>query len=58
MSGYLQRLVNAAAGGGDAVHPRTGSIFSPRAEEMPAPVHASEETEHAPLPPPPLARHR
>jgi hypothetical protein len=52
MSGYLQRLVDAAAGRGDAVHPRTGSIYAPR----PAERHASlprgeegEETEHVTL---------
>lgn len=52
MSGYLQRLVNAAAGGGDAVHPRTGSIFSPRGEETPAPGHGSQDHEHDAVPPP------
>ena len=52
MSGYLQRLVNAAAGHGDAVHPRTGSIFSPRAQEAAAPLHGSQDDEHAALPPP------
>jgi hypothetical protein len=45
MSGYLQRLVNAAAGGGDAVHPRTGSVFSPRVEETPAPMQLSQDND-------------
>ncbi len=34
MSGYLQRLVDTAAGRGEAVHPRTGSIFSPRSKSV------------------------
>jgi hypothetical protein len=51
MSGYLQRLVlNATAGGGDGARPRTGSIFSPRVEEAPAPLHDSHDTEHAASP--------
>ena len=33
MSGYLQRLVNAATGRDGGVQPRTGSIFSPPREE-------------------------
>lgn len=55
MSGYLQRLVNGAAGHGHAVHPRTGSIFSPRAEETAALVHGGYDDESA-APPPPRAR--
>lgn len=43
MSGYLQRLVQTVAGRGDSVHPRTGSIFSPRSEEIRPPQ--PEETE-------------
>jgi hypothetical protein len=54
MSSYLQRLVDTAAGRGDAVHPRTGSIFSPRLEERPAPLQGWEETEHVTLAQPPL----
>mgnify|MGYP001283785650 CR=1 FL=1 len=42
MSGYLQRLVDTAAGRGNAVHPRTGSLFSPRR----FPLQDAEETEH------------
>ncbi len=49
MRGYLQRLVDTAAGRGDAVHPRTGSIFSPRPEERPAPLQGWDETEHVTL---------
>jgi hypothetical protein len=52
MSGYLQRLVNAAAGDGDAVHPRTGSIFSPRAEGTAALVPGGQEYESTALHPP------
>jgi len=37
-SGYLQRLVTAVAGRGDAIHPRTGSIFSPHREEIDPPL--------------------
>jgi hypothetical protein len=51
MSGYLQRLVNAA-GGGDTVHPRTGSIFSPRVGETPAPAQDREDIEQAARPRP------
>ena len=57
MSGYLQRLVDTAAGRGDAVHPRTGSIFSPRLEERPAPLQRGEETEHVMLAQPPPDPH-
>jgi hypothetical protein len=44
MSGYLQRLVDTAAGRGGGVHPSTGSIFSPRLEERHAPLEALDET--------------
>jgi hypothetical protein len=50
MSGYLQRLVDSAAGRAPAVHPRTGSIFSPRVEERHAPLQNWEETEQAATP--------
>jgi hypothetical protein len=49
MSRYLQRLVDTAAGRGDAVHPRTGSIFSPRPEERPAPLQGWEESDYVTL---------
>jgi hypothetical protein len=52
MSGYLQRLVDSAAGRARAVHPRTGSIFSPRVEERHAPLQNWEETEQAATPHP------
>jgi hypothetical protein len=57
MSGYLQRLVDRAAGRGEAVHPRTGSIFSPRLEERPAPLQGWEESEHVTLAQPPPDAH-
>ena len=53
MSSYLQRLVDTAAGRGHAVHPHTGSIFSPRLEERPAPLQGWEETEQVTLAQPP-----
>lgn len=49
MSGYLQRLVDTAVGRRDAVHPRTGSIFSPRLDERRAPLQGWEETGHVAL---------
>ena len=54
MSGYLQRLVDAASGRSGSVYPRTGSIFSPRLDDIRAPLQGWEETEHvtaAPSPP-------
>jgi hypothetical protein len=45
MSGYLQRLVSTAAAGAELVHPRTGSIFSPRHDEASSPLHDVEESE-------------
>jgi hypothetical protein len=57
MSGYFQRLVDSAAGRASAVHPRTGSIFSPRAEERQAPLHGWEETEQGTPPQPPSHPH-
>src|SRR5207245_5702430 len=56
MSGYLQRLVEIAAGRGDSVHPRTGSIFSPRLEEIRPPLQGWEETEHVTTAQPPHSR--
>jgi hypothetical protein len=56
MSRYLQRLVDTAAGRGDAVHPRTGSIFLPRPEERPAPLQGWEESDYVTLAQPPLYR--
>jgi hypothetical protein len=50
MSGYLQRLVNAASGGGETVHPRTGSIFSPRVGETPALAPDDQDSEQVALP--------
>ena len=44
MSGYLQRLVSTAAGRGESLHPRTGSIYSGPWEETDYPS-VSEETE-------------
>ncbi len=38
MSAYLQRLVTAAAGRGDTVQPRTGSIFSAPRSDTPSPL--------------------
>jgi hypothetical protein len=53
VSGYLQRLVSTAAGRGGAVHPRTGSVFAPRREEMSAPLQGWEDAERvAPEPSP------
>jgi hypothetical protein len=49
MSGYLQRLVDTAAGRADSVHPRTGSIFSPREEERRGPLQGWDETEQTTL---------
>jgi hypothetical protein len=51
MSGYLQRLVDGAAGHGHAVHPRTGSIFAPQEQEATALVHGGEDHESAALTP-------
>jgi hypothetical protein len=45
VSGYLQRLVNSAAGRADSVHPRTGSIFSPPRDDVFAPVPRGEDNE-------------
>ncbi|HKB14331.1 MAG TPA: hypothetical protein VKD69_26880 [Vicinamibacterales bacterium] len=45
MSGYLQRLVNTAAGRADAVHPRIGSIFSPPRGDASSPLRFVEESE-------------
>jgi hypothetical protein len=47
MSGYLQRLVNRTAGRPNAIHPRTGSIFSPPRDDAPTPLQPTEETETA-----------
>jgi hypothetical protein len=44
MSGYLERLVNTAAGRGGAVHPRTGSIFSPHQEDVSSPLQSREDS--------------
>jgi hypothetical protein len=46
MSGYLQRLARSVVERGDSVHPRTGSIFSPRQEETRAPLQGLGEVEH------------
>lgn len=56
MSGYLQRLVETAAGRSDSVHPRTGSIFSPRLEEIRPPLQGWEETEYVTTAQPPHSR--
>ena len=56
MSGYLQRLVETAGGRGDSIHPRTGSIFAPRLEEIRPPLQGWEETERVTPAPPPLSR--
>jgi hypothetical protein len=65
MSGYLQRLVNTGAGRADSVHPRTGSVFSPRAAEVAIPGAVAEEPDamaiappraRGPVPPLPLDR--
>ena len=62
MSGYLQRLVNTAAGRTGSVRPQTGSIFAPRLEEIRPPLAGWEETEPVRTPhltmeaPPPRAR--
>jgi hypothetical protein len=45
MSGYLQRLMNTAAARAEAVHPRTGSIFSPPHDNASSPRLSVEESE-------------
>jgi hypothetical protein len=44
MSGYLQRLLNSTAGRPDAIHPRTGSIFSPPYDAS-SPLQRAEESQ-------------
>lgn len=45
MSGYLQRLMNSTADRAEAVHPRTGSIFSPPRDNTSSPIQRAEESE-------------